>query len=66
MVERCVILYLDAKRFPETDRRKFLDCACGSGTDVSQINPIGALAVSEESVRTLFEARSRQREMARR
>jgi hypothetical protein len=41
-----------------------LDCVCGTG--VSQINPIGALAVSEECVRTLFEARSRQREIARR
>ena len=41
-----------------------LDCVCGMGE--SKIGSIGAQAVSKERVRTLFEARSRQREIARR
>ena len=64
-----VLYIVDAKRLPETDGRKFglsaQTCLWHTSELNNLTNSIGALAVSESSVKTLFEARRRQRGIAR-
>jgi hypothetical protein len=57
---RCVIHWTQGGCLKQTGVSLGLALNCGY-----EFNSIGALAVSEESVRTLFEAESRQREIVK-